>query len=230
MSRKVPILPDLERESLAVRARMAETLVEVAVRAGGAIAAVLLSAAAITRRVDIFAFGSLVAMLAGIGAFQKVREKPEPRLWLGVASTGCVLVVPFIDRAVQLVILPSLTMLIVIGVLTLPKKWSRWFAVWNGILMVVSLAWLLPDPTVMEAMLAVLLLTGAGWVAWRVVNAASDNMIREQDSDRKLFDSSPVATLEEDYSGVRQSSITSTRRVSPTWRAICGIDLMRCAE
>jgi signal transduction histidine kinase/PAS domain-containing protein len=181
---------------------MAETLVEVAVRAGGGIAAVVLVTAAVTRRVDIFAFGSLVALLAGIGAFQKVRGKPEPRLWLGVASTGCALVVPLIDRAVQLVILPSLTMLIVIGVLTLPKTWSRWFAIWNGVLMIVSLRWLIPDPTVMEATLALVLLAGVGWVAWQVVNVAGDIMIREQDSHRKLFHSSPVATLEEDFSGV----------------------------
>lgn len=181
---------------------MAQTLVGVAVWAGSGIAIVVLSAAAIARRVDLLVFGSFVALLFGIGAYQKIRAKPEPRLLLGVASTGCALVVPFIDRAVQLVILPSLTILIVIGVLTLPKVWSRWFTVWTGFLMVASLGWLIPDPTGIEAVLAVVLLTGVGWVAWRVVDAAGDIMIREQDSHRKLFDSSPVATLEEDFSGV----------------------------
>jgi signal transduction histidine kinase/PAS domain-containing protein len=181
---------------------MAETLVGLAVWAGSGIAIVVLSAAGMTRRFDLLAFGSLVALLACIGIIQKVRAKPEPRLLLGVASTGCALVVPIIGRAVQLIILPSLTILIVIGVLTLPKKWSRWFAVWSGFLMVASLGWLIPDPTAIEVGLALVLLAGVGWVAWRVVNAAGDIMIREQDSHRKLFDSSPVATLEEDFSSV----------------------------
>jgi signal transduction histidine kinase/PAS domain-containing protein len=54
----------------------------------------------------------------------------------------------------------------------------------------------------METFIAAMLLGGVGWVAWRLVSTASDLMIHEQHSHRLLFDSSPVATLKEDFSAV----------------------------
>jgi hypothetical protein len=195
-------LPEIAAAAMTVRTRMADTLIGVAIRAGGGIALAVLSAAALTWRVDLLAFGLLVAALAGIAVFQRLGGRSELAVFLVVASSGLAVVIPLVDRAVGLVVYPAFTMLIVIGVLMLTKKWAARFAVWNGFLAAVSLRWLIPEPTVMETFIAAMLLGGVGWVAWRLVSTASDLMISEQHSHRLLFDSSPVATLNEDFSAV----------------------------
>lgn len=184
---------------------MAEALASAAVWICGGTAVVLLPAWAATRHFDLLAFGSFGAFVAVVSLFQLVRARPRPLVLLMVGSMGLALFSPFVGRPAQLVIVATFIVLIVGAVLTLPRSHASWFTLWCAVLVSVSVPWLLGGASVIEIAASTGLLLAVGAVVWRLVSVAGDLMTQEQQRQRTLFDASPVATLEEDFTEVARS-------------------------
>jgi two-component system sensor histidine kinase KdpD len=69
-------------------------------------------------------------------------------------------------------------------------------------LLLVGIGWLIPNPTGEDLALMALVLGAVGVAGWRLVTIVGDVMVRDEESHRVLFRSSPVAILEEDFSEV----------------------------
>ncbi|CAN5793280.1 hypothetical protein BH23ACT4_BH23ACT4_03240 [soil metagenome] len=205
VSSRVSLLTDQNIGIPAVRIRMAEALVLVAVWLCGGTTLVLLPVWVATRQFYFLAISSFTALLAVVGLFQRVRSRPRPLVLLMVGSTGLAFLSPFVGRPAHLAITASFTMLIVVAVLTLPRNHSSWFTLWCGVLVSLSLPWLLAGASVVEIGAAAGLLVAVGAAVWRLVSIAGDLMTQEQQRHLILFDASPVATLEEDFTEVAQS-------------------------
>ncbi len=184
---------------------MAEALAVVALWICGAAAVVLLPAWGVTRHFDLLAFGSYGVLVAAIGLFQLVRRRPRPLVLLMVGSFGLALFSPFVGQPAQLVIAATYTVLIVSAVLTLPGRQASWFTLWCAVLVAVSVPWLLAGAAVLEIAASTGLLLAISAAVWWLVRVAVDLMTQVQQRHRVLFDASPVATLEEDFTEVARS-------------------------
>lgn len=193
---------DRETATTASQGAVAATLAAVSITAGAGTTLLVLPAAAITRRVDLWVLGGVALVIALAGARQRVRGDFNPLHLLFIAATGCAAAVPFVDRAARVATLPALMLFAFVGVFTLTRRAASWFMAWCGCLALFCLPWMLPEIGGGELALSLVVLSAVGFAAWRLTSLAGDALMSEETSNELMLRSSPVAILEEDFTRV----------------------------
>lgn len=184
------------------QALIAGALVRVAAPAALGCGFALLVAAAITGRIAPLV-NAIVALTLGVVAFVQLRRhRPRPFPLLVLASLSLAVTLPVADRSVAAAALPSLAMFMYVGIFALPKSTARLYAVWCGLLGVWSIPWLYRDITLTEMSALILILGAVAMAGFHLLSRVNDTLIKEEENSRLLFDSSPVATWEEDFTAV----------------------------
>lgn len=186
------------------QAVVTSALVSISVWVAGSAGLGLLAVTALSKRGDALILGVIALGVAAVGAWQRHHRRPRPLVMLLTVATACAGVVPFLHGAGQLMMLPALTLFALLGIFTLPRKIALWFAVWSGVLTAWSVFWLSPSRMVSDALVTLILIAAIGVAAWRLLSLAGDVAIREEENFRLLFDSSPVAIMEEDFTDVER--------------------------
>ena len=178
----------------------------------------LLVLGVVTRNAAAFPLALTGLTVGAIGLRQLRRSDPRPLVLLVVASIGCAINVPFMERGEAVALLPALTLFALIGVFSLPRRASLYFMIWCGALAAWLIRWHLPDMTAREIVVGLGLFVSTGIAGWRLLTMAGDAIVREEENYRLLFDSSPVAILEEDYTaveawldGLREAGVSDLR-------------------
>lgn len=177
-------------------------MVRIAVSVAAVAGVVLLAVSAVTRRVDLAALGVFGLIIMLVAMTQLRRDHPKPLVVLAAGLGGWAAVVPLVDGASAVGVLPALALLAFVAVLVLPRPTAHRFALWCWVAAVWSVPWLFPGMTFAEISVAAFVLGAIGVAGWRVVSLADDALIREEEKYRILFDSSPVAMFEEDFTAV----------------------------
>lgn len=166
--------------AVVARPEIAEALVWVSVWVCGFIAVILGIYAWVTGSVEMLRPTLITAAIAVVGSVQRMRHSPRPLLILTVASTGLALMVPIVDIAGHVVILPTLIVLGSIGALALPRRVSAGFATWCAALSAASLHWILPGHNAIETILMAVVLVGVHVASWRFVSIAGELLVAEE--------------------------------------------------
>jgi signal transduction histidine kinase len=125
-------------------------------------------------------------------------------LWLlSVALVGCAWAVPVIGTAGAMGELSAVTLLALLGAFSL-GRWARSvFFVGSGAVAVFAITWHVVDLDPVEGLVSILILVGVGVAGWRCLTMVRDTLINGSETHRLLFETSPVALLVEDFTGVR---------------------------
>ena len=181
-----------------VATAMMRAFVPIAAGAG----VVLLAIAAFTGDWQTFPLGLTGLAIGAVGYVQQRRSEPGPLVLLVVATVGCAVSAPFLERGEAIALVATVTLFSLVGVFSLHRRAAWWFMVWCGGVVVWMLGWHLPGMTAREGAIGLFLLLATGVAGWRVFAMAGDALASEQDNSRLLFESSPVAILEEDFTEV----------------------------
>lgn len=127
---------------------------------------------------------------------------PMPIFW--ATSVGFIAVVPFSEPFEAIVLLPPLVLMGFVGFFSASSRNALILTVWSALLVGWAVWWHVPDLGVGEAIIAVTLFVATSVAVWAAVRAARRALAREQESYRLLFESSPVAMFEEDYTAVAE--------------------------
>ena len=186
----------------ATREVVARALVGVAMWVGGVAGLGIVALAAVTGRRDLLAVGVCTSLIGLIGMVQRWLGRPRPLPILLVASLNCALLAPLTDATSHIALLPALTLFAFVGILALPKPTARLFALWCGLVSAVTVPFVVPGMTTGEYIAVAMMLGAVGFAGWRFLTIAGDLLGREEESHRVLFQDSPVALLEEDFTAV----------------------------
>ncbi|HWB88569.1 MAG TPA: ATP-binding protein [Acidimicrobiia bacterium] len=186
----------------ATRYVVAQTLVRVATWVGGIAGLGLLIVAAVTSRGDLLAVGIGASLVGVIGLVQHLRGANSPTPVLVAASLTCGVLSPFTETSAHLAILPALTLFVFVAILSLPKPAARLYALWCGLVTAVAVPFIIPGAAPADYVAVSVMLGAVGVAGWRFVTVGSDLLVREEESHRVLFQDSPVALLEEDFTAV----------------------------
>lgn len=189
-------------EANPAQALVVEALTRVSSSVAGGAGAVLLATTPLTGRVDYGALGALGIALMVIGQVQMRRGRHRPLQLLLVASVGWAAIAPIAGDAIGVAALPALALFAFLAVFALPRKTALRFAAWCGAAGVWAVPWVFPGMSPAELAVAAILLGAVGVAGWRTLSLAADILIREEEKYRLLFDSSPVAMFEEDFTDV----------------------------
>lgn len=179
-------------DAAVARPQISDAFVWVAVWVCGLTGLILGLFALLTDLPDLAGPALTTSLIGVVGLAQKLTSRPHPLTLLLTASLGMALMVPMVDTAGHVVILPALTVLGAVGALTLPRTVSVWFAVWCGLLGVLSLFWVLPGLMILEFMLIAGLLTGVNFGSWRFVSIAADLLVREEQKSRGALETNRI--------------------------------------
>lgn len=182
----------------AARPQIAEALIWVAIWVCGAAGLILGAYAALRDEPHLLIPAIITTAVGVVGLGQRLRSRPRPLALLLVASVALVVVVPVVDTAGHVVIVPALILASSVGALSLSRSVSIWYAGWCWLLVSVSLHWILPGADVAGYALATVFLGLVVAAGWRFVGLAGDLLARQEESHRLLLEGSPVAILEVD--------------------------------
>jgi signal transduction histidine kinase/PAS domain-containing protein len=184
------------------QAVVADALNRVSAPAAGSTGAFFLIVALVTGWTGALVLAALGALVTGVAVVERRGPVRRPLLILVAATTACAAAAPVIGRAAALAILVALAAAAFVAVFALPRGSAFRFGVWCGGLAVWSLPWILPGMSWAELGIALVMFGAIAAAGWRLLATAGDALAREEEHFRLLFDSSPVATFEEDFTGV----------------------------
>ena len=182
------LLVDRSPDAVATRSQISEALIWVAIWVFGLVGLTLGAFALLTEVPRLFAPAGITTLIGVVGAVQRAMSRPNPSIVLVLGATGAASMVPVVGTAGHVVILPVLIVLGTVGALALPYAASIWFASWCAFLGSLSLFWVLPEAALPQILLAILLLSGAQFGAWRFVSIASQLLVREEQSHRAALE------------------------------------------
>lgn len=162
----------------------------------------LLVIAAVTGRLDVAALGVVAVVVSSVGFYQRRRGVHRPLALLVVSSIACAVAVPLMDPALSLLLLPAFTLFAFVGVFSFSRPTAVWFAIWCGALVIWSVWWIVPSASGQDLLVGLMVIGSTGIIGWRLLSRFRDVAIEDEENYRRLFDSSPVALLEEDFSEV----------------------------
>lgn len=183
---------------------MTEALVRISAPTAGVVGIALLLVAAIAGRTEILSVAVVTLTISIVAFIQRRRHRIRPFVLLLLASFGFVVNLPTGDRTVAAAALPALAVFVFVGAFSLPRRLAYWFATWCGGLSVWSIPWLFPDITTTELAVLILMVGGTEFAGFLLVTRAADALIKEEENARLVFDASPVATWEEDFTPVQE--------------------------
>ncbi len=137
-----------------------------------------------------------------VGLASRFERSRSPVIPLLVSVTGLILTIPLADTLMTMAVLSALTYLAMVGVFSLSKPSAFWFSflcVGGGIYALASNA---TSGSGVDLVVAVMVLVGVAVSGWKVLNLFRDTLMEERRNYRLLFDTSPVALLEEDFTEV----------------------------
>jgi signal transduction histidine kinase/PAS domain-containing protein len=141
--------------------------------------------------------------VGAIGFFQKVRSRSNPMTLLMVAALGSALSVPFLEPGEAIALLPTQIGFALLGLFLLSTRSASLLALVCLLAGVWTVLWHRSEMTPREVGVAVIVFVITAVAGWRFFGSARDALTIEQENSRFLFDSSPVAILEEDYTAVK---------------------------
>lgn len=186
----------------AARAQVAKALVSVAMWVGGLAGSGIIAVGVLASQPDLIPVGVGTLLVGFVGLIQQLRSRPAPLVILLLASVNGLILAPTSSRASHAAILPALTLFAFVGILSMPRRTARWFSVWCGLIGVASLPWILPGLDLGEFLTGTIMFVAIAVAGWRFINLAGQLLAKEEDAHRSLFDGSPVALLEEDFTAV----------------------------
>jgi signal transduction histidine kinase/PAS domain-containing protein len=181
-----------------------EALVRVGAPTAGITGIALLIVAVITGQSGTLSVAFVTLTISVVAFIQQRRHRIQPLVLLLLASFGFAVNIPTTDRTVAAAALPALAVFVLIGVFSLPRRTALWFAVWCGLLSVWSMPWLFPDVTTSELAVLILMVGGTEFAGFLLITRAADALINAEENARLVFDASPVATWEEDFTPVQE--------------------------
>ena len=175
--------------------------------AGGA-GLVLLAIAAVIGHIDVASVGVIGVVVGLVGFYQRRRARNRPLVILAVVSTAYAAAVPLLDPAVSVLSLPVFTLLAFVGVFSFSRPTALWFGIWCGALVIWGAWWTVPNAGGQELLVGVVMVSAIGVSGWRLLSLVRNVAIEEEENYRRLFDASPVAMFEEDFSDVAERLAT----------------------
>lgn len=188
----------------APRQVVANTLVGVAMWVGCVAGSGIVILAATTSRRDLLAVGIGTSLIGLVGLVQRWWGRPSPLPVLMLASANCALLAPLTQATSHIAILPALTLFALVGILSLPKPVAMWYAIWCAAVAAVAVPYILPGVAAADYVTVAFMLGAVGVAGWRFITIAGDLLARDEESHRLLFQNSPVALLEEDFTVVEK--------------------------
>jgi signal transduction histidine kinase/PAS domain-containing protein len=164
----------------------------------------LLIVSALTGQAEVLTVAVFAFVIGAAAFFQMRRGRPRPLPLLIVGSLASATSLPFAGQSIQAAALPTLAMLVFIGIFALPRPVSIGYAIWCGMVAIWTLPWAAAGAPFREMIALVLQLGAVGLAGWKLLTLAGDTLVKEQERFRLAFDSSPVATWEEDFTAVGQ--------------------------
>lgn len=189
-------------ELSAARAQVAEALVRVAMWVGGVTGLALIGVGSLTSQQEVVPVGVGALLVGVVGFVQHLRSRPEPLIILLLASVNGLILAPTSSRASHAAILPALTLFAFVGILAMPARKARLYSIWCGAIGVASLPFILPELDPAEFLVGAIMFVAIAVAGWKFISLAGQLMAREEENHRSLFEGSPVALLEEDFTGV----------------------------
>jgi len=187
----------------AARLKAAEALTTVAMWVASFAGFGLIAVGVLTSQPDVIPVGICALLVGVIGFAQYVMSRPRPLAILVLASVNGLILAPTSSRAAHAAILPALTLFVFVGVLTMRRRTSRWYSIWCGAIGVASLPWVLPGLDMSEFMVGAIMFMAIAVAGWKFVDLAGRLLATEEENHGFLFERSPVALLEEDFTRVR---------------------------
>jgi len=181
-----------------------EALVRIGAPTAGVTGLGLLTVGVMTGRPGTISVAFLTLTISVVAYIQKRNHRIRPLVLLLLASFGFALNIPTTDRTVAAAALPALAVFVFVGIFSLPRRTALWFAVWCGLLSAWSIPWLFPDVTTSELVGLILMVGGTEIAGFLLITRAADALIKEEENSRLVFDASPVATWEEDFTPVQE--------------------------
>lgn len=200
------------------RAHASQTLVKVAIWGGGLSGLGLVALGLLDSQPALLPAGICGLTIGLVATVQHVRDRPASVPILLLASLTCLVLIPTSSPMARAIILPALMLLALVGILSLPSRGARWYASWCGLIGVAAFPWIVPGLGVGDAVAGLTLFLVVALGGWRFISLAGLLLQKEEETHRSLFDRSPVALFEEDFSAVgdrladlRRSGVASLR-------------------
>lgn len=172
------------------------------VPAAGASGALLAVIALITGRTALLGVSVMALGVMALVGLQLRFAAPRPAAILFLVSTSFGIMVTLGDQALDISIVPILVILGLVAVFTTERKMAVAMTLWCAALIVWSIAWLHSDLSLVDAAVITVILAGTGGTAFVVFIWVENARIREAETYQALFESAPVAMMEEDYTAV----------------------------
>lgn len=204
-------LTQSSKESTA-RTQVAEALVMVSMWVAGLAGPGLVAVGLLTSQPDVVPVGLCVLLVGLVATVQYLRSRPEPLVILLLASVNGLILAPSSSRASHAAILPALTLFAFVGTLAMPPRRARWYAIWCGLIGVASFPWILPGLDLDEFLVGAIAFMAIAFAGWKFISLAGTLLTREEETHRSLFDRSPVALFEEDFTAVGERLSELRRR------------------
>lgn len=197
------------------RIQVAKALITVSMWVAGLAGPGLIAVGVLTSQREVVPVGIGVLFVGVIAVFQHLRSRPEPLAILMLASVNVLILAPTSSRVSHAAILPALTLFAFVGNLAVPPKQARWYSVWCGLGGVAALPWILPGLDLAEFVIGTIMFVAIAGAGWRFIGLAGELLAKEEDVHRSLFERSPVALIEEDFTalgnrlaGLRRRGVT----------------------
>lgn len=196
----------------AARATAIDELINLSIW-GGAFAGIgLLAVGVLDSQPDVIPAGLCALVVAVVGLTQHLRARPAPLLILTLAAVNAFLLTITANRAAHAAVLPALTLMALEGVFVLPPRRARLYMAGCGLIGILSLSRILPEIDSAELMIGGIMFTVIVAAGSRFISLGGRILARGEETHRSLFDRSPVALLEEDFTAVGERLAALRRR------------------
>lgn len=147
----------------------------------------------------------LTGIATGVAGWLEYRGLvPSPSTVLFVAIAGTAYSAPAIERPGSMALVAALTLLAVVGVLSLGRLAGLALGILSLVVVVFIITIQTPSFSGLDATVALLLLAAVGVAGWAVLTRIRDTLVNNAESYRLVYELSPVALLVEDFTRVKE--------------------------
>lgn len=153
----------------------------------------------VTGHYSLFGIGALAVAIGVMVRIQRARGRPLPGSLLFLVATAFGLLAPVADTGLGLSIAPVLVVLAVLAIFSTGRRAAIGIGLWCAVLSGWSIHWVYPGLTWTDWLVAGLVLGGTALSGYFVLLWVDDSRLQEEQSFWLLFEASPVAIWELDY-------------------------------
>lgn len=195
-----------------------EAVYRIGAPAAGASGFTLSVIAILTDRPVLLGIGGLGIAITLLSIWKRNSRHELPPIILAVTSSVFAGLAPFADGGLAISIIPILIILAFLGIFATSRQTAIRIAAWCTALSVWSFAWIYSGIGVTEIVVVIALLGGTAVSAYVVFIWANDARVKEEQSFWLLFEDSPIAIWEQDFTAaiewleeLRQHGVTDLR-------------------